>query len=66
MNRFSKNIIAAFFMVIGAVAGAVVMALLVPVRERGLLELRLGLAIGVLVGYSVFRIGVYFLGKRGG
>ena len=65
MNANSQNIAAALFMVIGALIGAMIMALLIPERGRGLLELKAGLAIGAFIGYSCFRITAYFIDKSG-
>ncbi len=40
------------------------MAWLIPARERGLLDLKVGLAIGALMGYVVFRVVAYFVDVR--
>jgi uncharacterized membrane protein YfcA len=60
----SNNIAAALFMIIGALIGVMIMALVVPARDRGLLELKLGLAIGAFIGYAIFRLVAYLLEKN--
>lgn len=48
----------------GALIGVAVMAWLIPVREHNFLDLRVGLAIGALVGYLGFRIVAYLVDVR--
>jgi len=64
MHHHSNGIAAALFMFSGALIGAAVMAWLIPARERGLLDLKVGLAIGALMGYVVFRVVAYFVDVR--
>lgn len=64
MHHNPNHIAAALFMFSGALIGAAVMAWLIPARERGLLDLKVGLAMGALMGYMVFRIVAYFVDVR--
>ena len=64
MHHNPNNIAAALFMFSGALIGAAAMAWLMPARERGLLDLRVGLAMGALLGYVGFRVVAYFVDVR--
>lgn len=64
MHHNPNHIAAALFMFSGALIGAAVMAWLIPARERGLLDLKVGLAMGALMGYTVFRVVAYFVDVR--
>jgi hypothetical protein len=64
VNRNSRGIAAALFMVGGALVGAAAMAWLIPVREHNFLDLRVGLAIGAFVGYVGFRIVAHLVNGR--
>lgn len=64
MHHNPNHIAAALFMISGALIGAAVMAWLIPARERGLLDLKVGLAMGALMGYTVFRVVAYFVDVR--
>ncbi|KRC30588.1 hypothetical protein ASE31_12130 [Acidovorax sp. Root217] len=65
MNTIQKNIATALFMAAGAMAGVLIMVLMMPERDRGLSELKLGLAIGACMGYVCIRLAMHFFDKHG-
>lgn len=65
MNTIQKNIATALFMAAGAMAGVLIMVLMMPERDRGLSDLKLGLAIGASMGYACFRLAIHFFNKHG-
>jgi hypothetical protein len=67
MSKITPNekiITAASFMIIGAVISVMIMALFIPAKERGLLELKLGMAIGAFLGFAIFRLTARLTSKQ--
>lgn len=64
MKGQSEKISASLFMVIGAVIGAAIMAMLVPETARSYLELKVGLVAGGFGGFAIHELVQFFIKRN--